>query len=70
MTLINPVKIGVEYYRKVIHLNTDRREKLKGKLDSACFALLGGDYPGIQMIGLPKGFRMEASVSITIAKKT
>jgi len=59
----------VEYYRKVIRSNIERREKLKGKIADEHAALLGGDYPGIQMNGLPKGFRFEASVALTIAEK-
>jgi hypothetical protein len=59
----------IEYYRKVIHFNLDRREKFKNKITAEHLELLGGDYPGIQMNGLPKGFRSEASVAVTIAKK-
>jgi hypothetical protein len=50
----------IEYYRKVIHFNLDRREKLKNKITAEHLELLGGDYPGIQMNGLPKGFRSES----------
>ncbi len=59
----------VEYYRKVVHLNAERRGKLKGKLSKEDFGLLGEDYPGIPMNGLPKGFQIEASVALTIAKR-
>ena len=62
-------RVLIEYYRKVVHLNTQRRKELKGKIAHEHFALLGGDYPGIQMNGLPKGFRLEASVAVTIAEK-
>lgn len=62
-------QILVEYYRKVIRLNTERRDKLKEKLGDGSILLLGDNYPGIQMNGLPKGFRTEASVTLTIAKK-
>jgi pyrimidine deaminase RibD-like protein len=58
----------IEYYRKVVRLNIERREKVKKKIPEH-LALLGGDYPGIQMNGLPKGFRSEASVALTIAEK-
>jgi len=56
-------------YRKVIRFNFDRREKLKNKIAPEHLELLCCDYPGIQMNGLPKGFRSEASVAVTIAKK-
>ena len=56
----------IEYYRKIVRLNTERREKLKTKI-AEHLPLLGGDYPGIQLNGLPKGFRSEASVAVTIA---
>ena len=59
----------IEYYRKVIRFNLDRREKLKHKISPEYLELLGGDYPGIQMNGLPKGVRSEASVAVIIAKK-
>jgi Pyrimidine deaminase len=59
----------IEYYRKVIRFNLDRREKLKNKISREHLELLGGDYPGIQMNGLPKGVRSEASVAVIIAKK-
>jgi len=59
----------IEYYRKIVRLSTERREKLKNEITTEQLALLGGDYPGIQMNGLPKGFRSEASVAITIAKR-
>ncbi len=62
-------QILIEYYRKIIGLNTQRRRNLKGKIADESVALLGGDYPGIQMNGLPKGFRSEASVTLMIAKK-
>jgi hypothetical protein len=59
----------IEYYQKVIRFNLDRREKLKNKISPAHLELLGGDYPGIQMNGLPKGVRSEASVAVIIAEK-
>jgi pyrimidine deaminase RibD-like protein len=59
----------VQYYRRVINLNLGRRERLKAVLNAENLNLLGGDYFGIQMTGLPKGFRSEASVTVTIAKK-
>ncbi len=54
----------IRCYRKVVELNRSRREKLRGKID---MSLLGGDYPGIEMNGLPKGLRLEASVNVIVA---
>lgn len=54
-------------YWKVVRLNTERRKSLKGVLPEGNFHLLGGDYPGIEISGLPKGFQVEASVAVTIA---
>ena len=56
----------VRYYRKVVEHNRSRRQKLRDKVDPS---LLGGDYPGIEMNGLPKGLRLEASVRIFVAYK-
>jgi pyrimidine deaminase RibD-like protein len=70
--LVTAVAMGrtlVEYYRKVVQLNTQRTARLKEKIDAAHLDLLGGDYPGIPMNGLPKGFRSEASVAVTVAAK-
>lgn len=63
-------QVLVEYYKKVCRQNRERRSRLKDRLDAEGMELLGGDYPGIHMIGLPKGLRSEASVSVYIAKKT
>lgn len=56
----------VRYYRKITAQNVNRREKLRGKVDASA---LGGDYPGIEMNGLPKGFQLEASVAVTVVYK-
>ena len=56
----------IRYYRKITEQNRIRREKLRGKID---LSLLGSDYPGIQMDGLPKGLRLEASVKVIVADK-
>ena len=60
----------VRYYRKVVQQNRDRRErlrqKLRGELD---LAILGGDYPGIEMNALPKGLQLEASVAVKVVPK-
>jgi pyrimidine deaminase RibD-like protein len=56
----------IRYYRKVVAQNQSRKEKLRSKID---VKLLGGDYPGIEMNGLPKGLRLEASVKIHVAHK-
>ncbi len=56
----------IRYYRKVTELNRSRREKLRGKID---LSLLGGDFPGIEMNGLPKGIRLEGMVDVFVAYK-
>jgi hypothetical protein len=56
----------VRYYRKVVDHNRSRRQRLRDKIDAS---LLGGDFPGIEMNGLPKGLRLEAFVKITVAYK-
>lgn len=58
----------IEYYRKVARLNRERRDRVKMKLTGSDLDLLGGDYPGIQMIGLPKGLLSEASVVVNVAE--
>ena len=65
----------IDYYRKIVDLNRERRERLTNRLPAVKTVLendptvLGGDYPGIQMNGLPKGLRSEASVRVIIPKK-
>lgn len=54
----------IRYYRTVTESNRNRREKLRGKVD---LSLLGGDYPGIQMNGPPKGLRVEAFVTVFVS---
>jgi hypothetical protein len=56
----------IRYYRKVVAANRRRRENLRGKIE---LSLLGGDHPGIEMNGLPKGFQLEASVAVRVAYK-
>lgn len=63
-------QVLIEYYRKVVRWNIERREMLKkryhpSKEDLAL--LLGGDYYGIAMTGLQKGLRSEDSITVTIA---
>jgi pyrimidine deaminase RibD-like protein len=58
----------VRYHRKIIQQNKERRELLKDKLREDSH-LLGGDYPGIEMNGLPKGIQLEASVSVRVVPK-
>ena len=53
----------IGYYRKVVERNRARRERLRGKVD---LALLGGDYPPIEMNGLQKGLRSEELVSVSV----
>jgi pyrimidine deaminase RibD-like protein len=58
----------VRYYRKVVDQNRTRRENLRTNLrDKFDASLLGGDYPGIEMNGLLKGFQHEDSVNVKIA---
>jgi pyrimidine deaminase RibD-like protein len=57
----------IRYYRKVVQLNTRRREQVRDKLLD--LSLLGGDYPGIEMNGHPKGLRLEASVTVNVVPK-
>jgi len=54
----------IRYYRKITEQNRSRRDKLRDKID---VSLLGSDYPGIQMNGLPKGLRFEAAVKVILA---
>jgi pyrimidine deaminase RibD-like protein len=56
----------IRYYRKVVDLNRKRKNDLRDKIEPR---FLGGDYPGIEMNGLPKGLRLEASVKVTVAYK-
>jgi len=62
-------KILVDYYWKVVDFNKARREKLKQRFPNEDFAFLGGDYPGIEMNELAKGFQTEASVVVSIEAK-
>lgn len=60
----------IRYYRKITQQNSDRRIKLKETLRGAIdLSILGGDYPGIEMNGLPKGFQLEASVAVNVVSK-
>ena len=59
----------IEYYRKVVRSNLERREKVTAGLGKDAARFLGGDYPGIQMNGLPKGIRAEASINVIIAER-
>ena len=55
----------IQYYRKVVDKNVNRRKRLKAQ--GTDVSNLGGDYPGIQMSGFPKGLRLEASVPVYVA---
>jgi pyrimidine deaminase RibD-like protein len=55
----------IQYYRKVVDENLNRRRRLRAQ--GIDVSTLGGDYPGIQMSGLPKGLRIEASVAVYVA---
>jgi pyrimidine deaminase RibD-like protein len=57
----------IRYYRKITEQNRTRRDKVRGKIDLAL--LVGSDYPGIEMNGLPKGLRLEASVKVIVAQE-
>jgi pyrimidine deaminase RibD-like protein len=57
----------IQYYRRVVEINRQRREKLRDRLPD--LSLLGGDYPGIEMPGLPKGLRLEATVTVFVTPK-
>src|ERR1700722_13403733 len=60
----------IRYYRKVTQHNRDRRERLREKLRGEIdLSILGGDYPGIDMNGLLKGFQLEASVGVRVVPK-
>jgi pyrimidine deaminase RibD-like protein len=62
-------KTLIDFYWKVVDTNHKRRDRLKQKLSDDDMTLLRGDYIGIPMGSLPKGFRLEASVTVTIAEK-
>jgi pyrimidine deaminase RibD-like protein len=67
-------KAIIDYYWKVVGLNIERRKRFKISdtitvPEVELNQLLGGDYPGIAMTGLPKGIRSEASVNVMIAEK-
>ena len=57
----------IQYYRKVVDENLNRRKRLRAQ--GVNVSTLGGDYPGIQMSGLPKGLRLEASVPVYVTPK-
>ena len=60
----------IRYYRKVTQQNLERRERLKKKLQGEIdLSILGGDYPGIEMNGLLKGFQLEATVGVRVVPK-
>lgn len=59
-----------QYYRKVVGINIARRDRLKPKLSQDDMLLLGGDYNGIQMNGLPKGVQLEAAIRVNVAKQS
>jgi pyrimidine deaminase RibD-like protein len=56
----------VDYYRKVVGENIQRRQRVKPVLGKENLYLLRGDYPGISMTGLPKGIMKETSVTVLI----
>ena len=58
----------IAYYWKVVDHNKHRKERIRTKLSEEDVKLLGGDYLGIAMTGLPKGIRSEASVIVDIVR--
>jgi pyrimidine deaminase RibD-like protein len=65
----------VKYYRKVCRLNLDRKEQLRGNLkaqgkeeEEKFLRKLRGDYPGIEMSRLPKGFEFQDMVEVEVVK--
>jgi pyrimidine deaminase RibD-like protein len=66
VTANNLGKVLFRYYRKIVEQNQARRGRLRGKVDPA---LLGGDYPGIEMNGLQKGLRLEHSVAVFVGMR-
>lgn len=71
LQLVTATDLGnvlIRYYRKIVSLNTARRDRLKSRLSNEDVQRLWGGYPGIEMNGLPKGIRLEASVNLTIAR--
>jgi pyrimidine deaminase RibD-like protein len=70
--LITATELGqalVEYYRRVVEENRERRARVKGKLAADDWYLLRSNEIGIPMAGLPKGLLSEASVEVTILAK-
>jgi pyrimidine deaminase RibD-like protein len=71
LQLVTSTDLGnvlIGYYRKIVLLNVARRKRLTSMFSNEVAKQLWGGYPGIDMNGLPKGIRLEASVSVTIAK--
>ena len=73
LQLVTASELGnalIRYYRKAVQQNKDRRERLRQKLKGEVdLSILGGDYPGIEMNGLPKGLQLEASVTLKVVPK-
>jgi hypothetical protein len=63
-------QVLIEYYRKVLRWNLERREKIKKKYnptDADLSQLLGGDFFRNHNEAMPKGLRSEDSISVMIA---
>ena len=60
----------MNYYQKVVRLNSDRTRQLleKFKSEEKFLKTLPGDYPGIEMGKLQKGLEMQAKVDVVIAR--
>jgi pyrimidine deaminase RibD-like protein len=67
--LVTVTELGqvlVQFHRQMVEENQKKRERLRAA--QVDLGLLGSDYPGIPMIGPPKGIRSEASVTVTVER--
>jgi pyrimidine deaminase RibD-like protein len=65
----------VNYFRKVVRTNQERKNQLRGHLnvqdkagEDAFLGRLHGDYPGIEMNRFPKGLEVQASIEVEVEK--
>ena len=60
----------VNYYRKVVGINQQRTKQLNDRFndgtDADFIKTLPGDYPGIEMGKLPKGFEIQAQIDVIV----
>lgn len=59
-------KVLMMFCNKVYQENRERHQRVSKALSQDQLNLLGNSYPGISMIGLPKGLRSEASVTVNV----